>query len=289
MIEHHGGLCLYSRSGPGSRLALGATLFPLIRPIVLQGGTWLEAGSNPGGFVAAEGVPTLRPVAEPVPGGLPAIMDSSLLSGAALRHYEGLIRAGRTEVSATVELAAPASAITFSLGGLLNGKTSALTLPLRLRLRGAGHLLGSTCYLGSAAAPIVLHLTDGTTSPPPTAERIAGKIGVATESKSEVITIAENTLVENAFPLPSVEGCGEGASWGPEIDLGLNSRLGLPSPAGRNTAILESTLGAAAGTRVGAALCLGGAHQGCAGPNDEQRPYRTLGAEVQSWQPHSRR
>jgi hypothetical protein len=254
MIEHKGGLCLYARSTPGSRLVLGNTILPLGRPIILQGGSWLEAGSTTGAFLAAEGAPTLGPVAEPVPGGLAAVLDPSLLSGGALASYQRLLLLGRTRVSATIELAGPASAIGFSLENLIGARAVALALPLKIRLRSASGLLGRSCYLGSDASPLELLFTDGMTSPPAPAEPIAGKVGMSTQSKSEVVTITENTLVENAFPLPAVEGCGAKSSWRTEIDAALDTRLGLPSPAGWNAAILEDTFGAAAGTRVKAAL-----------------------------------
>jgi hypothetical protein len=40
-----------------------------------------------------------------------------------------------------------------------------LTLPIRVHLENA--TLGNNCYVGSFTNPIVLHLTAGTTSPPP--------------------------------------------------------------------------------------------------------------------------
>jgi hypothetical protein len=52
--------------------------------------------------------------------------------------------------------------------------------------------------------------------------------------------IKNNTLVNNSFASPTTEGCGGLFSLliGPIV----NSKVGLPSAAGKNTAILKGTL-----------------------------------------------
>jgi len=101
---------------------------------------------------------------------------------------------------------------------------------------------------------VELELTDGTTGPPPPSEPISGRIGTPSESKAEVVTVSGNTLVANGFPLPAAEGCGTRVGWQQQIGAAIDARLGLPSPPGGNVAILESTLGAAKGTRVESVL-----------------------------------
>jgi hypothetical protein len=250
MIEHEGGLCLYARSSTTSVLNLDGIVVPLTSRVVLQGGSWISSERSISGFVAAEGAPSLKPADERVPGGLSTIVDATLLTGSALARYERLLRSGETTIKATVELARPPSTIGFGFVDLLSGRGVALSLPLKLHLHGPNGFLGKHCYLGSQAAPIQLQLTDGTTSPPPPFSSISGKIGTPTESKAEVVTISENTLVENAFALPTVEGCGAEAAGVAQIDASLNSRLGLPSAPGTSSALLEGTLAAAAGTNV---------------------------------------
>jgi hypothetical protein len=250
MIEHEGGLCLYARSSTSSLLSLDGIVVPLTSRVVLQGGSWISSEGSISGFVAAEGVPSLKPADERVPGGLRTIVDPTLLTGSALAHYERLLRRGETKIKATVELARPPSTIDFGFVDLLSGRGVALSLPLKLHLHGRNGFLGNHCYLGSEAAPIQLQLTDGTTSPPPPFSSISGKIGTPTESKAEVVTLVENTLVENAFALPTVEGCGDEAAAIAQIDASLNSRLGLPSAPGKSSVLLEGTVAAVAGTNV---------------------------------------
>ncbi len=254
MLEHGGGVCVYAKSGPASELGVGGALLPITRPIVLQGGTWLPVGGGTAGFVAAQGAPTLKPVAETLPGGLAGIIDPSRLSGGPLGLFDRLLLNGRSRIDMTVEMAGPASAIRFSLVNLLTGTGVALALPLKIRLYGAGGFLGPACHVGSDAAPVELELTDGSTGPPPPSEPISGRIGTPSESKAEVVTVTGNTLVENGFPLPAAEGCGTRVGWQQQIGAAIDARLGLPSPAGGNVAILESTLGAAKGTRVESVL-----------------------------------
>jgi hypothetical protein len=253
MLEHEGGLCVFARSNPTSTLGLGRTVVPLTRAIVLQGGTWLPgAGATVSGFVAPVGVPTIIPVAEPIPGGLPGSLDPLLLDGGALARYMRLVRAGVTRATATIELAAPAGAITASFPDLLGQRGVALVLPIKVRLRDPTGFLGSHCYVGSDRAPIWVRLTDGVTEPPPPISPISGARGQPSENRAEVVTLTANRLVENAFGLPGMEGCGEVAAWAPELDAAVDAGLGLPAIPGTSSAVLEDTFGAAAGSRVAA-------------------------------------
>jgi hypothetical protein len=117
---------------------------------------------------------------------------------------------------------------------------TALTFPARIHLKNA--LLGEGCYLGSESSPIELHLTDGTTSPPPPNQPIAGKAGTPAtqvEEGYETTTISQSTLVDNSFSVPPAEGCGGELS--SIIDPMVDRTLGLESPAGHNTVILSGT------------------------------------------------
>ena len=123
-------------------------------------------------------------------------------------------------------------------------KGTALILPVRVHLKNP--LLGEGCYIGSEKSPIQLHLTDGTTAPPPPNKPIKGKLGnpkTEFEKEYESQNITENSLVDNSFSVPAAEGCGGFFSFliGPIV----NSKIGLPSPAGKNTAILSGTLNTA--------------------------------------------
>jgi hypothetical protein len=104
-------------------------------------------------------------------------------------------------------------------------------------------LLGEGCYIGSEAHPIQLHLTTGTTSPPAPNKPIKGKLGTLLEEEEKgqaLVVDSGNTLVDNAWSAPTAEGCGGFFSF--LINPIVNSKLGLPSAAGHNTAVLSGTL-----------------------------------------------
>jgi hypothetical protein len=131
-----------------------------------------------------------------------------------------------------------------NLAALAEETGTAVTLPTRSHLKNP--LLGESCYIGSEAHPIQLHLTVGTTSPPEPNKPIKGKLGTPTseiEKGFESINISENTLVDNAFSVPVAEGCGGFFSF--LLDPIINGKLGLPSASGHNTAILNGSLNSA--------------------------------------------
>jgi hypothetical protein len=141
---------------------------------------------------------------------------------------------GLTGVTATTELAKPASNIGINTTHLINGVGTALSLPVKVKLDNP--LLGSACYIGSSASPITLNLTSGTTSPPAPNKPISGNAGKL-EFKDELnfIEITNNKLVDNAFAAPAASGCG--GLLAPVLDPIINAKLALPSAAGKNTAI----------------------------------------------------
>ena len=103
-------------------------------------------------------------------------------------------------------------------------------------------LLGKECYIGSSTEPVVLKLTTGTTKPPPPNKPITGKPGEFTSrAEGRILVIKHNSLVDNVFAVPAAKGCG-GKVFESLIDPIVNAKLGLPSPAGNNTAILNGTL-----------------------------------------------
>jgi hypothetical protein len=54
--------------------------------------------------------------------------------------------------------------------------------------------------------------------------------------------LAENVAaVDNSFAVPTARGCG-GALLAPVLDPIINGKLGLPSPAGKNAAILKGNV-----------------------------------------------
>jgi hypothetical protein len=211
--------CLRNETTSG-HIQIGNTNTPINRKIVLSGGLELATGSlvfNQNGGLSA---PPLN-----VPGGL------SGLTGLP-EFLINLLTLGAHQVEAQAILVGTPQVVT--------AEDLEVTLPLRLRL--INPFLRSSCSIGSAANPVVLHLTTGTTSPPPPNQPITGTIVPAIDDPAtpqRILSSSGNVLVDNAFGAPQATGCDL-------IGFGLinglvNARVGLPSAAGRNTAVLSST------------------------------------------------
>ena len=112
-----------------------------------------------------------------------------------------------TGVNATTELAAPAKAIGVNSINLLTASGTALSLPVKVHFENP--LFGSSCYVGSNSAPIVIGLTTGTTSPPPPNSPITGSVGTPNALREgNILKMNKNSLVNNSFAAPEATGCG---------------------------------------------------------------------------------
>ena len=88
----------------------------------------------------------------------------------------------------------------------------------------------------------MIDFTSGETSPPPPNEPIHGSAGTLESGEGgKIIILSGGQLVNNSFAAPEADGCG-GWLLSFFIDPLVNSLVGLPSPAGTNTAILEGVL-----------------------------------------------
>jgi hypothetical protein len=237
-------ICIHAATESGEFI-VGKKTVPITSTITLQGG--LNEAATPTGFefVAAKDGNTLSKTPQKVPGGLSGLVNCTSIKGSGLiekaerASCEAIFENGLTGVTATTELAAPASQIQISLGALLGGVGTALQLPVKVHLENP--LLGSACYVGSNSAPIVLPLTTGTTSPPAPNKPIKGNPGELTfNGEGTILTVNKNSLVNNSYAAPATNGCGGIFEFliGPII----NSSLGVPATAGHNTAILNGTL-----------------------------------------------
>jgi hypothetical protein len=232
--------CVYAETTSGL-VTTGKKTVPIKNKVVLQGGADPVQDGEPFGplnFVGAVNGETLTKTPQPVPGGLLGIQAPSWWPSI-LRHlFNETINNGFTGVQATVELAGPPSAIQFSVLNAATGQGTALAMPVKVKL--SNPFLGNNCYIGSNSQPIQLKLTTGTTSPPPPNTPISGSPGII-EGRAEGNIIANkgNKLVDNAFAVPGANGCGGLFSF--LVDPFVDSIVGVPSPAGTNTAILEGT------------------------------------------------
>jgi hypothetical protein len=228
--------CLIAKTESGE-ITIGKEAVPIKNTQTLQGG-FEEEESGALKFVGAADGNTLSKTPQTVPGGLLGQL-CEVLPPFLKTICDEFFSKGLTEVKATTELAAPASAIGLNEENLLTESGVALKLPVKVKLENA--FLGSSCYVGSNAEPIVLDLTTGTTSPPPPNKPIKGKVGrLENNPEGNILTIENNTLVDNAFASPGAQGCDGIFSF--LVDPALDAVLGIPSPAGHNTAILNNTL-----------------------------------------------
>lgn len=230
--------CIFSETN-GGLFTLGKKTVPLVNPVILQGGVILNEETGQQTFVAAENGETLSKTPQPVPGGLLGIEAPKWWPKFLQDLFNETINNGFTGVTATVELAGPASNIKVNLIAILIEEGTAISLPVKIKL--SNPFLGSNCYIGSNSKPVVIDFTSGETNPPPPNKKIHGAAGTLTlNEKGTLITLSGGKLVNNSFAAPGASGCGGLFSF--LIDPFVNSIVGLPSAAGTNTAILEGKL-----------------------------------------------
>lgn len=211
-------VCIVSNT-TGGEFKLGSKTVPIPEGTVikLQGGLPLESYVGQTLIAPLDGK-TLSENPLTVPGGLTGIAG---LGG---------------EVTATAELAGP---IEVNRGDLAIPVGPAVTLPLKVKLDNP--VLGESCYIGSDAEPVVLHLTVGKTAPPPPAEPLEGhRNPIEYKDKKRIVYIPNNTLVDNNFAVPGVSGCGGALS--AIVDPIVDLDTGLPAKAGESKVVMTASL-----------------------------------------------
>jgi len=236
-------LCQYAETTSGE-VAIGSTKVPINKPIVLQGGAIFSGTQNVFYLLPAKNGESLSKTELNVPGGLLDLINCEEIKGSGFFEIiergtcKALFENKTTGVTATTELVANEhNPAILDLANVFSEKETVLTLPVRVHLKNP--LLGESCYIGSESSPIELHLTEGTTSPPAPNKPIKGNRGEIT-TEEEILVLNGNSLVDNAFSVPAAEGCGGFFSF--LIDPVVDLKLGLPSAAGHNTAILTGSL-----------------------------------------------
>jgi hypothetical protein len=221
--------CIYSPTESGY-IKLGKQEVPIVKTQVLQGGLLEESEPFVKHLSGALNGETLTKTAQKVPGGLAGLVECNKISNFLLRiACEAIFENGLTGVNAVTELAAPTGSVVLNTAYEQLGVGTALTLPVKVHLENP--LLGSECYIGSNASPITLNLTTGATTGGPT-----GKPGTkTTKEEGGILVISGVSLVSNTFSAPGASGCGLLGL----LDGLINSKIGLPSSAGKNTAVLN--------------------------------------------------
>jgi hypothetical protein len=230
--------CVYAATHGGS-MTIGKKTVPIKSPVILQGG--FQGSGEEVKFLGAESGQTLSKSAQTVPGGLLGVTAPTSWPQSLQEWFNDEIENGVTGVKATLELAAPASAIKLSTENLINQEGVALGLPVRIKLDNP--LLGSNCYVGSNSKPVQIDFTTGKSG------AVAGDPGTLTFNKKyTLITISGGRLANGTFAAPAASGCGGLFSF--FIDPLVNSILGLPAGSGENTAILAGNFKSAAAASV---------------------------------------
>lgn len=229
--------CMYTENTSGY-VTTGKKTVPIKNKVILQGGF---GNSNPetgvSQFYGAKNGVTLSKSPQPVPGGLTGIVAPSWWPQILRDLFNETINNGFTGVTATVELAGSASLIKVNPGALASSSGTAIYMPVKIKLDNP--FLGSNCYIGSNSNPIKWNLTTGTTSPPPPNTPISGSVGTVSQNEAgTLVRFTGQKLVDNSFATPGANGCG-GILFSWAVDPFVNSTVGVPSPAGTNTAVLQ--------------------------------------------------
>lgn len=227
--------CIYSKTTSG-QFKLGNANVPITAatPIVLQGGVGGGDAAGNNVFYSAVGADTLSKTKLKVPGGLIGLVDTGGFSGLLISLFNAAV-ASVNDVYATAEVA---GTIKFNAGAFLGSNDPAFQLPVKIKLDNP--FLGSSCYIGSSSNPVNLKLITGTTAPPAPNTPISGTTGTfSLGGGGGIFQFIGNKLVDNSFAAPAATNCGYLPLDKLVITAAVNLKEGLPSAAGKNTAILQ--------------------------------------------------
>lgn len=119
------------------------------------------------------------------------------------------------------------------------GLVTTLTIPLQFHM--VNSLLGSHCFIGTVADPIVLTLTTGTSG------ALTGTLGsLAAFDNGNILQTQNTEVVDGLYTVPGATGCGLGGEWNNDID----ATNALPSPSGSNTVQLFGNFNLAAASFI---------------------------------------
>jgi hypothetical protein len=203
----------------GTTLATGATNLQF--GLVTSGTTFTIIPPSSGAIVSA-------PVQ--IPGGLLGLMCPSNIPFVT-QICDLIAGGGVNAITATVEPAGAPSE--FSLPAGLGVGQPILRLPVRIHLENP--FLGSNCFIGSNANPIVLRPANLATPTRGVARFNLDGTPNATGVMGYVTTTANQG--DSTFAVPGASGCGLFGL----LDGAVNSRQGLPSPAGSNSLVLNNS------------------------------------------------
>lgn len=221
--------CVVSTSPSGS-IKLGKTT-------VTTGRTNLQIGvvqnSDGTSTVVAPSGGALVADSATVPGGLLGLMCPSNVP-AITAICEQLNNSTLNKITATVESVGTPYAFDQTAGILTDQPIVAI--PVRIHLENP--FLGSKCYIGTAANPVVLR-PENRQFPEFGMSFFRGDGTVAEDGEMSRINLTGATQNDSTFAVPGASGCGLGLLG--LIDAAVNAKTGLPSPAGNNSLTLNDT------------------------------------------------
>jgi hypothetical protein len=230
--------CLHSET-IGGEVVLGTKKVTISGKTVLQGGVTEQGEDEFGKMIAAKNGITLSKTPQSVPGGLLGIVPPESSPPLVKLLSKFFFENALTGVNSTLELAKTAADVRVSESHLGEEVGVALEMPVKLRLENP--FLGKNCFVGTSTSPILFKLTAGWTSPPLPNKPIRGSSGeIELLEEGSVLRLTNASLVDNAWSAPSASGCGGILSF--LVNPIINSQIGLPSAAGKNTAILKNTI-----------------------------------------------
>ncbi len=206
---------------------VGNRVVPIKNPLTLRGGIYVDGSEIK--FFGAENGETMSKTPLPIPasviGSAPTGWPKSIQSW----FNENVRNAG---VTATIELAGPATSIKLSIESLINEEGVALLLPVKIKL--GNPVLGSACYVGSDRNPIVIPLSTGTSG------KVRGAAGeVVFNDAFTLIHLNGTRLVDSTFATGTASGCG--GSFSGFVNPLVNSIFGASS-SGKNSIALEANM-----------------------------------------------
>lgn len=196
----------------GGHFKMGSKSVPISKPMSLEGG--FDAEFNKMYFKPGGG---LTPVKQLVPGGL--------IGWTGLDWLVNFLGVEALKLYAVTELAGT------PFGG------DGINLPVKIHL--INPVIGNSCYIGSNANPINLHLITGETTPPPPNKPIKGKIPTFEFDELGIIHNEDGIYVDNAFGVPGATGCTIKLFGLLPINMNplVNLQAGLPAAAGTNETV----------------------------------------------------
>jgi len=225
-------LCSHSET-TGGQIAIGNSIVPINNnPDTVDFGSYPTTSF---GFLGPEAIVT--PTNGRIFGGPAQVVPGGLLGLTGILAPLSKPLDPINQVTASIELAGPTTAATvvdstamkafFCATGPLGfcsgapSRSSVLRVPIKVHLHNI--TLGPNCYIGSNSNPIVLNLQETPTSAP--VESGAGN----------AVIVSGVEAADDTFAVPGASGCGLLGTLDPAVDL----KVGLPSPSGRNAALID--------------------------------------------------